>query len=195
MCNLSFARMASYSAADRRALRTVREIKKADMKHSLTRKSASLALLLLGATASNASPAPTTVTGPAALALATVVAQYSTLPAYDKKIMARLFAGGSVFFISPKTKFSVAADNIVCRTSNVDIATRSCDLTFKVHKKALKGREANELYATAVTAGVVPQGAAGSSVESFSKLNCTIDPREVRLKAGGGAECSFETDK
>ena len=165
------------------------------MKHSLTRKSASLALLLLGAAASNASAAPTTITGPAALALATVVAQHSSLPVYDKKIMARLFAGGSVFFISAKTKFSVAADNIVCRTSNVDIAARSCDLTFKVHKKALKGREANELYATAATAGVVAQGAAGSNIESFSKLNCTINPREVRLKAGGGAECSFETGK
>ena len=148
------------------------------MKHSLTRKSAALAFLLFGAAASNASAAPTTVTGPAALALATVVAQHSPLPAYDKKIMARLFAGGSVFLIATKTKFSVAADTIVCRTSNVDIAARSCDLTFKVSKKTMKGREANELYATAATAGVVPEGAAGSNIESFSKLNCTIDARK-----------------
>ena len=171
-----------------RALRTVREIKKADMKHSLTRKSASLALLLLGAAASNASAAPTTITGPAALALATVVAQHSSLPVYDKKIMARLFAGGSVFFISAKTKFSVAADNIVCRTSNVDIAARSCDLTFKVHKKALKGREANELYATAATAGVVARR--GGRIEHRKPLEAQLhhqskgSPAEGRRRRG-----------
>lgn len=163
------------------------------MKH--TRKSAALALLLSVAAASNASAAQVTVKGPTALALATVVAQHSTLPAFDKRIMARLFAGGSVFFISDKTKFSVAADTIVCRTSNVDITARSCDLTFKVHKKALKGREANELYATAATAGVAAEGAAGSNIESLSKLNCIINPKEVRQRNGSGAECSFETGK
>ncbi len=165
------------------------------MKYSPTRKLAAPAFLLVCAAASNASAAAVTITGPTALALATVVAQHSSLPAYDKRMMARLFAGGSVFFISAKTRFSVAADSIVCRTSNVDIATRSCDLTFKVSKKALKGRDANELYATAATAGVVAEGAAGSNIESFSKLNCTINPGAVRQKAGGGAECSFETGK
>ena len=195
MRNLSLGRIAAYSARDRRALRTVREIEKADMKYSLTRKLAAPAFLLFCAAASNASAAPVTITGPTALALAAVVAQHSSLPAYDKRIMARLFGGGNVFFLSAKTRFSVAADNIVCRTSNVDIAARSCELTFKVIKKSLKGREANELYATAATAGVVAEGAAGSNIESFSKLNCTIDPKEIRQKAGGGAQCTFETGK
>jgi len=109
--------------------------------------------------------------------------------------MARLFGGGSVFLIATKAKFSVAVDAVVCRTSNVDIAARSCELTFKVSKKTIKGREANELYATAATAGVVAEGAAGSNIESFSKLNCSIDAKEIRQKAGGGAQCSFETGK
>ena len=165
------------------------------MKHSPTRQLAALAILLLSAAPSNASAAPATVTGPVALALAAVVAPYSSLPAYDKRVMARLFAGGSVFLIATKARFSVTADTIVCRTSNVDIAARSCELSFKARKKTIKGREANELYATAATAGVAPEGAAGSNIESLSKLNCTIDAKEIRQKAGGGAQCSFETAK
>ena len=166
------------------------------MKSSATRKLAVLVFFLFPAAASTASAAPATVTGPVALALAAVVvAQHSSLPTYDKKVMAKLFAADSVFFIAPKTKISVTADNITCRTSNVDIAARSCNLTFKTSKKALKGREANELFATAATANVPAEGAAGSNIESFSKLNCTVDPQEVRQKAGGGAECSFELAK
>jgi hypothetical protein len=165
------------------------------MTYSLIRKLAAPAFLLFCAAAPNASAAPVTITGPTALALAAVVAPHSSLPAYDKRIMARLFAGDSVFLIATKARFSVAADTILCRTSNVDIGARSCELTFKARKKALKGREANELYATAATAGVVSEGATGSNIGSFSKLNCTIDAKEIRQKAGAGAQCSFETGK
>jgi hypothetical protein len=176
-------------------LRTVRGIEKANMKYSLTRKLAAPAFLLFCAAASSASAAPVTITGPTALALAAVVAPHSSLPAYDKRIMARLFGGDSVFLIATKAKFSVTADTVVCRTSNVDIAARSCELTFKVRKKTIKGREANELYATSATAGVVAEGAAGSNIASFSKLNCNIDAKEIRQKAGAGAQCSFEAGK
>jgi hypothetical protein len=165
------------------------------MKYLLIGKLAAPTLLLFAAAASTASAAPVTVTGPTALALAAVVTQHSSLPAYDKQIMARLFAGNHAFLYVTKKKLSVTADTIVCRTSNVDIAARSCDLTFPISKKTLKGREANELYATAVTTGVSAEGAAGSNIASFSKLNCTVDPKEIRQKAGGGAECSFETGK
>jgi len=194
-CNLSLDRIAAYTAEDRRALRTDRGIEKANMTYSLTRKSAALALFLFSAAASTASAAPATITGPTALALAAVVTQHSSLPAYDKQVMARLFAGNHAFLYVARKKLSVTADTIVCRTSNVDIAARSCELTFPISKKTLKGREANELYATAATAGVSAEGAAGSNIESFSKLNCTVDPKEIRQKAGGGAECSFETAK
>jgi hypothetical protein len=165
------------------------------MKYLLIGKLAAPALFLFAAAASTASAAPVTVTGPTALALAAVVTQHSSLPAYDKQIMARLFAGNHAFLYVTKKKLSVTADTVVCRTSNVDIAARSCDLTFPISKKTLRGREANELYATAATAGVSADGAAGSNIESFSKLSCTVDPKEIRQKAGGGAECSFETGK
>jgi hypothetical protein len=82
---------------------------------------------------------------------------------------------------------------VVCRVSNVDITSRSCELTFGSQKRTLTGREANELFATAVVAGIAPEGAAGSSIASVSKLKCTLDPNEIKQKAGGGAECSFET--
>jgi hypothetical protein len=42
-------------------------------------------------------------------------------------------------------------------------------------------------------AGIPSEGAAGSSIESASKLRCTIDPNEIMQKAGGGAQCSFQT--
>src|SRR3979490_233985 len=130
------------------------------------------------------------VSGQAALAMAGVVAPYSSLPAAEKK------AGGA--FFSGKTnvpytkKIIVAADKIVCRTSNVDITARSCELTFKTVKRGLKGREANEIYATEIMAGVPSDGAAGSVFESLSKLSCTLDPNVIKKNAGGGADCSFE---
>jgi hypothetical protein len=166
------------------------------MEYSRTRKSAALALCLTLAAMPAASAAPATASGPVALALAAVVAQHSPLlSAYDKKTMARLFAGDSNFHVKSSKPLSVTADEIVCRTSNVDIAARSCELTFKTGKRALKGREANEIFATLATAGVAPDGAAGSNFESISKLNCTIDPQVIGQKSGGGAECSFETAK
>lgn len=138
--------------------------------------------------------APVTATGPTALALATVIAQYSTsVRPYDKSVMLRLFRGNANFGFPPNTKISITADSIVCRTSNVDIAMRSCDLTFKVGKRSLIGREANEVGATALAAGATSEGAAGSIIESVSKLACSVDPNEIMKKAGGGAVCTFET--
>jgi len=133
------------------------------------------------------------VTGQAALALAGVVALYAPMPAANKKAVAALFKGDTNF---PYTaKISVIAEKIVCRTSNVDITARSCEVTFKTSTKALKGREANELFATEAMAGIAAEGAAGSNVEGLSKLNCTLDPKVLKQKAGSGAECSYEAAK
>ena len=41
-------------------------------------------------------------------------------------------------------------------------------------------------------AGIAPEGAAGSNIAGLSKLNCTLDPKALKEKAGGGAECSYE---
>ena len=150
-----------------------------------------LALMVLQNTAS---AAPGSAAGPTALALAAVIAQHSpAVRAFDKRVIARLFRGNTRFGFTPNTKISVDADSVVCRVSNIDITSRSCELTFGSRKRTLTGREANEVGATAAAAGVPSEGAAGSSIESISKLRCTIDPNEIKQKAGGGANCTFET--
>jgi hypothetical protein len=133
-------------------------------------------------------------TGPAALALAAVIAQHSPLVRpLDRRVISRLFNGSTRFGFTPNTKISIDADSVVCRVSNVDITSRSCELTFGSCKRTLTGREANEIFATAAAAGISSEGAAGSIIESISKLQCTIDPNEIMQKGGGGAECRFET--
>jgi hypothetical protein len=150
-------------------------------------------LLLLAAGQHTALAASATAAGPAALALAAVVAERAPLARYEKRVLARLFEGNTSLRFLPKDKISVTAASIVCRASNVDITARSCDLTFRTNKSIVRARQANELYATMAVAGVTAEGAAGSLVESVSKLDCTIDPQMIMQKAGGGADCTFET--
>jgi len=127
--------------------------------------------LALTVVQTTASAAPGSASGPSGLALAAVIAQHSpAVRAFDKRVIARLF-----------------------RVSNVDITSRSCELNFGARKRTLTGREANEVGATMAAAGIPSEGAAGSSIESVSKLRCTIDPNEIMQKAGGGAQCNFET--
>src|SRR5258706_15523477 len=88
--------------------------------------------------------APGTATGPTALALAAVIAQHSpAVRTFDKRVIARLFRGNTSFGFTPNTKISVDADSVVCRVSNVDITSRSCDLSFGSRKRKLTGRDAN----------------------------------------------------
>jgi hypothetical protein len=157
-------------------------------------KPAELAALVFSLSLAGASEAlAASVTGPAALALAGVVAQYAPLPAANKHAVAAFFKGDTNF--PYKGKLSVTAEKIVCRTSNVDVTARSCEVTFKTKKQTLGGREANELFATEAMAGIPSDGAAGSNFESLSKLNCTLDPVQLKQKAGGGVECSYEAAK
>jgi hypothetical protein len=157
------------------------------------KKAALLASLLAMAQVPAVSAAPVTATGPAAFALACVVAQHSPLlNATDKRVIAHLFSGANHFVAPANRKFSVTADSIVCRVSDVDITARLCELAFESGKLTLKGRDANEMNATLAAASVAPEGAAGSTIESVSKLVCTLDSNEIGQKAGGGAKCSFE---
>ena len=150
--------------------------------------------LALTAVHSTALAASGTASGPTALALTAVIAQHSPeVRAFDKRVIARLFRGNTRFGFTPNTKISVDADSVVCRVSNVDITSRRCELKFGTRKRTLTGREANEIGTTAAAAGIPSQGAAGSSIESIANLRCTLDPNEIMQKAGGGADCSFET--
>jgi hypothetical protein len=142
---------------------------------------------------SPASAASVTASGPSALALAAVVASHgSLLGSFHKRAMSRWFDGKGVF-ITRMNKITVEADSIICKMSDIDITARSCDLTFKSHKRTLTGRDANEVYATLALASVMSEGAAGPIAEGITNLECTIDPTLIKVKAGGGASCSFET--
>jgi hypothetical protein len=167
------------------------------MNNSIRRKSvlgiATAVFLVAAFGSSAASAAPVTVTGSTALAVAAVVAPYSPLlnPG-ERKVIALLFDGNSKISY-PVKKLSVSADTVMCRISNVAIAERSCEITFKKGKRSLKGRAANEVYATLASAGVIAEGAAGSMIESISKLSCTLDLGEIKQNAGGGADCSWDS--
>ncbi len=129
--------------------------------------------ILLAAEAASAD----TTAGNKALALASLVAEHSpTLSPREKKVMARLFDGDLNFPFPADRTISVQADAVVCRASNVDITSRSCDLKFGTKRAALKARKAHELFATIAEVGVPEDGAAGSIFESLSRLTCTISP-------------------
>jgi hypothetical protein len=130
-----------------------------------------------------------TASGSAALALAVLVGVNSPLlSGYDKTALAGLLDGNSK---AAGKNISVEAQSVVCRASNVDLTSHSCDLTFGSRTINLRGRTAHELFATLNEAGVPSEGAAGSIFESLSHLICTIDPKQ--LQAGGGADCKFDT--
>ena len=125
-----------------------------------------------------------------------MIAQYSPLPsAYEKRTIAGLFAGNQKSGGASKQKLTITADTVMCRISNVDITARRCELTFKKASRSIKGREANEVYATLASAGIVAEGAAGSMIQTVTKLSCTLDPAAIRDNAGAGADCALQTDQ
>ena len=121
-----------------------------------------------------------------------MIAPYSPLlSAHEKRTIAGLFNGNA----RAGNKLTVTAESIVCRVSNVDITARSCEMTFDKGARTLKGREANEVNATLTAAGAIAEGAAGSMIQTVTKLSCTLDPNVIKDNAGGGADCSFATDQ
>ena len=153
----------------------------------------SAAILLLAAFGPTpAAAAPVSVSGSTALAVAAVIAQHSRLlSVFEKRAIAGLFNGKA----RAGKKLTVTAESIVCRVGNVDITERSCEMTFDKGSRTLKGREANEVNATLTAAGAVAQGAAGSMIQTVTKLSCTLDPNVIKENSGGGADCSFATDQ
>jgi hypothetical protein len=134
-----------------------------------------------------------TASGASALALAAIVAGYShQVTARERAALNHLFAGKLNFNWPANRTIAVKADSIVCRAGNVDITAWSCALTFGKKKVTVKGRKAHELYATIAEVGVPADGAAGSTFEALSHLDCTIDPNVIKQKAGGGASCNFD---
>ena len=161
------------------------------MLHGMTRTSTAL-FLLTAFGLMPAAAAPVSVTGSTAVAVAGVIAPYSPLlSAHEKRTIADLFNGHA----RAGNKLTVTAALIICRVSNVDITARSCELTFDKGARPLKGREANEVNATLTAAGAIAEGAAGSMIQTVTNLSCTLDPNVIKDNSGGGADCSFATDR
>ena len=81
---------------------------------------------------------PAKVSGATALALAGVIAPLSpVLSGAEKKAVAMLFAANGD--IPYKKPIVVTADRIVCRTGNVDITVRNCEVTFGKKTKTVNG--------------------------------------------------------
>jgi hypothetical protein len=147
-----------------------------------------LATLLLAAQAAAAE----TIDGSGALALAALVGQNSPLVAPGAKaLLAKMLDGETKASFPAGQTITVQVDKLTCKASNVDITQHSCELVFGTRTARLSGRAAHELFATLAEAGVPSDGAAGSIFEAVSKLNCTIDPNEVRQMSGGGAHCDY----
>jgi hypothetical protein len=147
-------------------------------------------LLLLGNTVG--ADAATT-SGPNALALAALVAGHTpALTAAQKRQMAWLLDGYVARIPPGAGPISVTADSVTCRASNVDISARSCTLSVGTTTVTVKGRLANELFATIAEAGVSAQGAAGTIFIGLTQLSCTIGPQAIRRRDGSGASCSYQ---
>jgi hypothetical protein len=130
--------------------------------------------------------------GNGALALAALTGEHSpSLKKNDKILLGKFLNGHAHAAPASKGKITVAADAVICKASNVNITLHECELIFGAKKATVHGRKAHELYATLAELGVPPDGAAGSIFEALSNLDCTIDPAEVKQKAGGGAHCTF----
>ena len=152
-----------------------------------------MSLALAQAATSFTAAQAASASGPSALALAGVIAGHSrVLGSFDKRAVRVLFGGRSNIFFPPNRKISVKADSVSCRASDVDITSRSCELVFGHGKRRLTGRQANEVFATLAAAGVASEGAAGSINEAVKNLDCTLDPKVIKEKAGGGADCMFD---
>ncbi len=137
---------------------------------------------------------PGNVSGSTALALAGVIAPLSPLlGSAEKRAILMLFKGTAD--VPHNKPIVVTVDRIVCRVGNVDITVRTCEVTFGKKVRNVIGSTANEIFATEALAGVPPDGAAGSTYESLSKLSCTIDPNAIRQRDGSGATCTFEAAK
>jgi hypothetical protein len=138
--------------------------------------------------------AAATTGGHGALALAAIVGQYD--PALTLGIRAGLLRllADEAFGGIHKGNLIVKADVVTCRAGDVDLKAFGCTLTFGTHTVALKGRQAAELYATLIEAGVPSDGAAGTLYESAKALSCTLNLTELGgpgMGDGGGASCDY----
>ena len=159
---------------------------------ALSFKGTAILLSTLLLTSHGASAA--TASGSGALALTALVGAHAPgLIRHDRRTLEQLLEGHASVPFPANRKISVEAGAIDCTAGNVDITAHACKFTFGAETVHIGGRKAHELYATMVEVGISSEGAAGTLHETVSHLVCTISPHEIAQKAGGGADCTFDT--
>jgi len=131
--------------------------------------------------------------GHGALALAAIAGQYDPgLTDPMKAGLLRLLADES---FGRTGTVSVKFAAITCRAGDVDLKAYSCALAYGTRTINLKGRQAAELFATLIEAGVPSDGAAGTIYEGVKTLSCTLNLKELGgpgMGDGGGAACTYQ---
>ena len=151
-----------------------------------------LATLAASVAAAPAAAAPSTTSGTSALALAALVGVHE--PGHNaqaRNALRRYRDGHSSAAFPANATITVKAKGVVCKSSNVDIASHSCTLNFASSTVTFAGRAAHELYATIIENGVPGDGTAGSNFEALGALDCTLKPSDIAQNGGGGASCAF----
>jgi hypothetical protein len=139
-----------------------------------------------------ASAAPTTTEGFGALSLATVLAQHDPLlTVADRALLAHYLAGYPQALHHAGLVIHLNTGAIACRAGDVDLAMHECTIKLGAHTMTLTGRNAHELYATMVEAGIPSDGAAGSIYESVNGLQCVIQADQISDESGDGAVCTY----
>jgi hypothetical protein len=144
--------------------------------------------LALGAGAASAQ----TASDHDALALAAIVGGYSPSLSAAQKAVLTDYLASNPHKDAKAAKIVVAAAQVKCLASNVDVTRFECDLTFGKATQTLKGRKAFEIYAALGDAGVQDDGAAGTIYRSVAPLNCTLTPSAIAQEGGGGADCTYK---
>jgi hypothetical protein len=130
--------------------------------------------------------------GHSALALGVIVGDDSPVLGWHTKIELAHLLNDKKLGYGPHPTITVKATSVVCQAGDVDLAAFSCTLTFGKATHTRLGRNANELFATLIEAGVPSDGAAGHVYEAVHNLECKLDPAKLEGKDGSGADCSFQ---
>ncbi len=150
------------------------------------------AVLLLIPSVVLAKPRTESASGPDALALAELVGEQSpTLPKADKTLLLGYLDGKAATTHTKGQTVHVTVKSIQCKSSDVDLTERQCELMFGTKRVPLRGRQAEALNATLALIGLPEDGAAGSIYYSLDNLDCTVDADAIKERDGSGADCKF----
>lgn len=158
----------------------------------MLRRIAFAVVLLAVPTLVLAKPKTESTQGLDALALAELVGEQSpTLTKPEITLLQGFLDGRAGTARTKGQKVRVTAKSVICKSSDVDLTERQCELMFGTERVAVRGRQAEALNATLALIGLPEQGAAGSIYYGLSALDCTVDADAVARRDGSGAKCQF----